>query len=428
MPAVLSIAYIDRLPSELLSCILRIVESENSRREGATSRMKFVLAKVCRRWRSVAHGTAQLWADLPVTLNTLPAYVVFIFSLTQHAPLALTIDLARQLPHPPGTTGVLESAALEDFLRSVAPILAKRAMQVQRLHIVAFFERELRQALIALGPLSDTVLKDLHLEVICPRPLDEELDGAPEPLPLWHFNSCVQTLSLINVPLLRANIMFGNVASLTLDRFAGLTWSDLSSGLRGMPVLETLALWGPVCGDYNTDDVVCLPTVTMFEVKIMGSSDMTKAITLLRMPALTWLRISRTNGAVKPVLDALGNALSGVTRLDLYSKPMERGSRHEDEISTVWERTPNLTIVNFGKTVYTDMKKFTSTLKENPGKLPGLKSIRTEYGFPSASITGLLQSTGATVITPSSETGFTEERWDLEGGVARRTRFTVWAV
>ncbi|KAJ7018086.1 hypothetical protein C8F04DRAFT_1199451 [Mycena alexandri] len=65
------------------------------------------------------------------------------------------------------------------------------------------------------------------------------------------------------------------------------------------------------------------------------------------------------------------------------------------------------------------MKKFTSTLKENPGKLPGLKSIRTEYGFPSASITGLLQSTGATVITPSSETGFTEEHWDLEGGVAR---------
>ncbi|KAJ7018087.1 hypothetical protein C8F04DRAFT_1278195 [Mycena alexandri] len=192
-----------------------------------------------------------------------------------------------------------KSAALEDFLRSVAPILAKRAMQVQRLHIVAFFERELRQALIALGPLSDTVLKDLHLEVICPRHWTKKLEGLLSPYRCGILIPCVQTLSLINVPLLRANIMFGNVASLTLDRFAGLTWSDLSSGLRGMPVLETLALWGPVCGDYNTGDVVCLPTVTCSKVKIMGSSDMTKAITLLRMPALTWLRISRTNGAVK---------------------------------------------------------------------------------------------------------------------------------
>ncbi|KAJ7741058.1 hypothetical protein B0H16DRAFT_1728698 [Mycena metata] len=428
MPPVLSKAYIDKLPNELLAWIVEISNSDDTQHNGATSCQKFVLAGVCTKWRGVAQGTARLWADLPVTLNTVPAYVEFIFGLTREAPLALTIDLAHQLPHPPGTSGVLETATVEEFLESVAPILATKTVHIRCLHILAYLEKDLRQLLLALGHLSGTGMKDLHLEVICPRPLDDTLPQTPEPLPLFQSTSCLQTLGLINVPLLLAEVMFASVKNLTLDRTPGLTWSELSHNLRAMISLESLTLWGPVCADYDTQTVVSLPCLTTLALRISGPSDIPLALAMLRMPALIWLRIGRTNGAIEPVLSALGDALADITRLELYSRPTVGNNKHEDEISAVWECTPKLSFVDFNKTAYADMKKFVSVLKENTGRFPLLNSIHTDYGFPEGTIEELLRVTSATLVTPSTDSTFTEVRWSWQDGGARRSKFIVWAV
>ncbi|KAJ7719386.1 hypothetical protein B0H16DRAFT_1739415 [Mycena metata] len=251
-----------------------------------------------------------------------------------------TIDLARQLPHPPGTAGILGDAEVDDFLTLVAPILATRTHRVQTLYIVAFYSRDLRNLLRALGPLSTSVLKGLHLEVICPRLLDDELPLEGEALPIFESESSVEKLALVNVPLLRAGVMFGRVVNLTLDWFPGDSWTVFSSNLREMSALETLTLWGPVCSDYDGDSVVWLPALKTLAVKIAGASDMPKALGMLRMPALVWLHIGRTQGRVEPVVNTLGDALDGVTRLELYSRPIQGG--HKDDISIVWERAPKL--------------------------------------------------------------------------------------